>query len=190
MMLRRALTAAPMKLLGPLRKQMKALNASSAEPPDDGTPPNPMFWAEHRSRITLHKPNVNWCWLICHILNALQRGAAEEAELRCFLALATAEQVALDHGSWTLAWETNLIPEPPYQSFERHALDSQKLPHSALLDVRMVEVLHQRLRQVDEMVERRRRLEKAPAKPPLAKERERPKGKPKFPPKPKAAEEQ
>jgi hypothetical protein len=44
-------------------------------------------------------------------------------------------------------------------AFEAHKIESSRVPHTQLLDERMIEVAHARLKAIDDLTERRRRLD-------------------------------
>ena len=123
-----------------------------------GATPDPLFYLEHRSRHSDYPPGVDWMWQVGHILRALQGGRVDEARARACLALAYGEQTSMDKGSRTLAWEHTLLPVPPYSSFARHAQSPDLLPHSRLIDPRWLEVALGRLKELDDLRERRQRL--------------------------------
>ena len=97
-------------------------------------------------------------WQTGHILRSLQAGRVDEARARACLALAYGEQASMDKGSRTLAWEFTLLPPPPYESFARHSQTQHLLPHTRLVDPRWLEVAVGRLKELDELRERRKRL--------------------------------
>ena len=70
-------------------------------------------WLELRSRIRNHPPTVNWGWLTAGAFDALVGGRTEEARARLGLMLAIADQLSIESGDWTLAWEMTLEGEPP-----------------------------------------------------------------------------
>ena len=78
---------------------------------------------------------------------------------RSLLLLIAMEQVAVDKGSWLLAYELTLEDEAPRSSLNADFLYVSLAPHSRLADERWVEMAHARLRTLDELAERRRRLE-------------------------------
>lgn len=194
MLLKRAVAENPRALSRPILEAMRKVNRLTVfqhSLTEDGggsdglLAPDPLFWLEHRSRITNHKSNVMWAWQLGLVTRALLQGNHDEALTRCLLGLCAAEQLSLDHGRWTLAQEMLLIEAPPFGSFERHyAENHDQRAHTRLFDDRWVEVLHSRLREMDEMNERKKRLEgnarnlvSDPDKPPKPDPKRRPGGK-------------
>ena len=125
--------------------------------------PDPYFWAEHRSAISDHAAYLNWTWIICGIVHALQRDRPKVALARALLALAGADQVARDRGNWMVAWELQFQDEPPYERFRRAPAvgtvgRSSRLPYTPLVDPRWGENALSRLKEVDDSQERMRKL--------------------------------
>ena len=60
-----------------------------------------------------------------------------------------------------MAFELLLIDDPPYRAYERHVGpgDEEREVVSRLVDERWVEVINTRLKDIDEMRERKRRLD-------------------------------
>ena len=50
------------------------------------------------------------------------------------------------------------MPEPPYGTFDTHAADQRRQPHSSLIDPRWFEVILAKLKDVDDMTQRRQNL--------------------------------
>jgi hypothetical protein len=161
--LKAALREKPEKISGPIKARMKELNHGTLtlDPATaaSSSPPNALYWLEHRSRVQAYRSHVLWTWLTAHVAQCLMEGKVAEAEARVLLMLAMAEQVSLDRGSWTLAYELSLTSEPPMAAFEAHKVESSRVPHTQLLDERMIEVAHARLKAIDDLTERRRRLD-------------------------------
>ena len=167
LLLKKALTESPKKISEPIISRMREKNRlSAAHATDSDSLPDPFFYLEHRSKVSNFQTNINWAWLTAGVILALFRGDTDEALARALLMLAVGEQVSLDRGSWQVAWEISLMEEPPYDSFRRGAPENPKaarstqMPHSQLLDPRVFEVILSRLRDRDDMNERRRKLER------------------------------
>ena len=82
---------------------------------------------------------------------------------RLSLAMVVGEQVSLDQGSWQLAWQFSFEEEPPHQNFTRGGADSRSLPVPQTADPRWTEVAISRLRDLDSLLEIRKRLAKSSA---------------------------
>ena len=171
LLLCRALTEQPTAISDPILDRMWEANrtslgittaASSARGSADV--PDPLFYLEHRSRVTGFKTNVTWGWLMGCVAKALLQKRYDEALSRALLGIVACEQVSLEHGSWMTAMELQFSPEPPFASFEGHKGDHSRLPHSRLVDPRWNDVVLGRLSSLDQAIERRRRLDvKKPA---------------------------
>ena len=117
-------------------------------------------WVETRARIQQQFPTtVRMAWILSGIVDALARGEHDEGLARALVGLAAIEQLSLDRGSWTLA-EPILLEEPaPLSSFHgRQMPTGSEQPFTRLLDSRSIELLVYQVREVDEYLERRRRL--------------------------------
>jgi hypothetical protein len=174
-----SLMSDPSAIYKSVEANLAMINGSSAATLTPGGSPCLLFWAEHRSRSADYRSHLNWSWLAATAWRAAMDNRHEEVRSRLALMCAAAEQVSLDGGSWTLAWQFQLHAEPPpVQSFASHNASSAETPSTRLLDERWVEVHHQRLKELDDMRERRKRLEQRPggAKAEYA-------AKPKWPPK-------
>ena len=90
---------------------------------------------------------------------ALARGNTDEGLARSLVGLAAIEQLSLDRGSWTLA-EPMLLEEPaPLSSFHgRQMPTGSEQPFTRLVDARSIELLVYQVKEVDDYLERRRRL--------------------------------
>ena len=78
---------------------------------------------------------------------------------RAMLMCVASDQVALDKGSWLVAWEMVLEEKPPYHSFDAHRQTSETLPHSRLVDERHLEIILARIKALEELYEKRKKLE-------------------------------
>ena len=126
---------------------------------------DPMFYPEHRSHISNHRPRVTWSWLLGHIARALIAGRHDEALARALLGIAAYEQLSIDAGRWTFALDVLLMEAPLFAAFEKHVLDATAIPHSPLFDEQWWEVLATRLKDLDEFQERKKRLERGSRRP-------------------------
>ena len=118
-------------------------------------------YLEFRSHVQEWKTTINWMWMLGGIHSALTRGAAPEALARTSLALAAGEQYAID-GNWDIAWELTFEDLPPYPSFRTHtAPDPSQLPHTRLADPRWMDLAYLRLKDLDDVTERKARLTRA-----------------------------
>ena len=116
-------------------------------------------WCEHRSRIQPFIRTLRWVWGIAGVLDNLRESNYDQARARCGLLLAAAEQESLDHGSFLLSQEFLMEPAVPLTSFQGHSLpDQTEMVTTRLIDPRWVEAFADRLKQVDNYVELRKKL--------------------------------
>lgn len=134
-------------------------------------------WLEARSRIQNYTAHVRWTWQVGGIWDCLMRGQPkdiQEARARCALLVASADQAAVDGGSWVLGNVMLMEGPPPYHLFAAHqsptALD---LPHTALIDPRWIELLLSHVKDMDSYQEAKKRLGR-PAKNDAVVDSERP----------------
>lgn len=120
--------------------------------------PDPLFYLEHRSRVTAYESNVNWLWSLGHAIKAFQANKPNEGLARLLLMMVAGEQVALDGGHWLMAYEYTLLDEPPMASFAAHGPSSVRLPHSRLVDPRLHDILWSRIKSIDDAVERKKKI--------------------------------
>jgi len=136
---------------------------------DDGRPDS-RYWAEFRSRISSYRGPMTWGWVLAGIHDCLSREPnpsihIRRARARAICALAAADQLSIDSGSWLVASELLLENEPPIASFEQHGSRTLTVsPFSSLVDPRHQSIHLGRLRALDEMGERKRRLAKGRGK--------------------------
>ena len=159
-----AVTARPASVYGPIETLMREAvqGGPASHAAGSGSSlevPNPFTYLEHRSRVSNYRSTVNWMWQLASIHKALIDGKPEIARARTALALAAGEQMSMDGGSWTLAWEVTLMDEPPYDAFNRAVADTGQPHRSKLIDPRWLEVHLSTLRDRDDMQERIRRLQ-------------------------------
>lgn len=116
-------------------------------------------WCENRSRIQPYVRTIRWVWSIAGVLDDLREGNADRARARCCLLLAAAEQESLDHGSFLLSQEILMEPAAPLSSFQNHVLpDQTEMVTTRLVDPRWIEAFADRLKQLDNYVEMRKKL--------------------------------
>ncbi|CAE7929268.1 unnamed protein product [Symbiodinium necroappetens] len=155
--LRRGLVERPRELADGMLERMGAdFGFSRSLPGADRVPVTARAWVESRARIQQQFPTtVRMAWILSGIVDALARGDNDEGLARSLVGLAAIEQLSLDRGSWTLA-EPMLLEEPaPLSSFHgRQMPTGSEQPFTRLLDARSID----QVREVDEYLERRRRL--------------------------------
>lgn len=124
-------------------------------------------WCENRSRIQPYVRTIRWVWSIAGVLDDLRAGNSDRARARCCLLLAAAEQESLDHGSFLLSQEILMEPAAPLSSFQTHVLpDQTEMVTTRLIDPRWIEAFADRLKQLDNYVEMRKKLNLRGKQPP------------------------
>ena len=159
--LKRALQDHPRELADGMLERMAAdFGLARALPGGDRVPVTARAWVESRARIQhLYPSTVRFAWILAGVVDALSRGNYDEGLARSLVGLAAVEQLSLDRGSWTLA-EPMLLEEPaPLSSFHGRQMPSgSEQPFTRLLDARTVELLVHQVKEVDECLERRKKL--------------------------------
>ena len=118
-------------------------------------------WVETRSRIQAYPSTVKFAWILAGVIDSLQTKKEDEALARALVGLAAIEQLSLDRGSWTIA-EPMLLEEPaPMASFAGRQLPTgSELPFTRLFDSRAVDALVGQVKDIDDYLERRKKLGK------------------------------
>jgi hypothetical protein len=97
-------------------------------------------------------------FMVGQAYDALAAGKVEETKARLALLTVALEQASVDRGSWVLASELLFnMTEPPLTSMSARPPDP-RFPFSRLCDQRWLEIAQSRLKDVDETLERRRKL--------------------------------
>ena len=146
--LRRALQDHPKELAEGIMDRMAAdFGLAKGLPGEDKIPVTARAWIETRARLQHHYPStIRFAWILGGIIDSLNR-------------LWTIEQFSLDRGSWTLAEPMLLEAPAPVSSFHGRQMPvGSELPFTKLMDARAVELLMYQVREVDDYLERRRRL--------------------------------
>jgi len=183
--LRSLVKSHPTRVTQMLHKNMKFRNVGSAESFNPDCPPNAKFYVEHRSVISGHIANATWAWQAATIADLLSADPPliEEAKARALLAVAAAEQVSLDQGSWLYATDLLMLEsDPPFQSLESHSPGLSRCPHSQLVDPQWFETVAARIRSLEDSQDRKSKhlksssanLSAQPRRPPVAKGKARP----------------
>ncbi len=159
--LRGALTEQPGLLCQAIEDAMEEDFAQlRAAPGSAALPISTRGWIEHRSRLQYYQNTIRFAWILGGIHDALRQNRLEEAKARTLLAITGLDQASLDGGSWALSQEILLEAPPPFSSFAGKKLpEAWEQATSKLLDDRWAEVLMWRLRDRDQFVEARKRLQ-------------------------------
>ena len=116
-------------------------------------------WLEHRSHLPAMPGPVRWSWQVAGALDCLRSGRPLEAQARLGLLLAASDQAAIENGSWLLASEMLLEPQPPVAAFAKHkAPEAWEARQTKLLDPRIFAVLIHRIREREAFLEARKKL--------------------------------
>ncbi|CAE7208910.1 unnamed protein product [Symbiodinium sp. CCMP2592] len=160
---RRALRAALQdnpSLLSATVENLMREDLHSMQTPGFEITPSARAWLEHRSRIGSHQTLARTSWAVAGALDAARRKAFEECEARLNVLMVCMDQVATDHGNWTLANELTLESPCPIHAFKAHEArdrDSDQV-WSRILDGRWAEVALHHLRDQSDFLEKRARL--------------------------------
>jgi hypothetical protein len=146
----------------PIEARMQELTA------EDDRITYPLDYLKTTSMMGARKNTVMWMFLLGHIHTALVKAETARARALTALAIMAGEQMTLDEGSWVLAWQMTMLPEPPVAivAARRYAADSIN-PHSPLAEQRWVEAQLAYLKDADNIIERRNK--RAPVKQPKGK---------------------
>ncbi|CAK8991885.1 Endoglucanase [Durusdinium trenchii] len=161
--LMKALTHSPQELFMLIEKLMEEDLQGRVLAP--GMPPATLSaraWMEHRSYIGQYKTLAHSAWGISGVLDCLIGGRVDEARARANLMLLQLDQVAADRGSWQLASLLSLESLPPFANLATHHppdVSMGEQPFSKLLDPRWSEVALAQLKETDEYLEKRRKLQ-------------------------------
>ena len=102
---------------------------------------------------------VRWSWRVAGALDCLRAGRPFKAQARLGLLLAASDQAAIEGGSWLLASEMLLEPQPLVASFAKHrAPEAWETRQTKLLDSRIFAVLIHRIREREAFLEARKKL--------------------------------
>ena len=158
--LRNALTKQPEQVSKVLEKNMREdFYKVSQMPGSTAVPVSARAWLELRSRVQGFQTPVRFLWATAGVLDALIDNRVEEARARCGLILAMGDQMAIDRGSWIIAGEIGLEEPPPMGAFYAHTLPTEaEPPHTRLIDPRWLELIMAKISDVDNLLEKKKRL--------------------------------
>eukprot|EP00913_Durusdinium_trenchii_P003667 g3394.t1 len=162
--LMRALVHSPEEIYGLIEKLMEEdLRCQSRTPGLSAPAISARAWVEHRSYIGQFKTLAHASWGVSGVLDCLTAGKVEEARARTALLLLQLNQVAADRGSWQMAAVLSLEALPPFANLASHHppdVTMGEQPFSKLLDPRWSEVAMAQLRDTEDYLEKRRKLQK------------------------------
>jgi len=156
--LRSLVKSHPALVVSMIEKNMRTRNVGSAESFTVDSSPNTKFYVEHRSLITGHVANATWAWTLASIVDLLNENPPkiEEARARALLAVAAAEQVSLDQGSWLYAADLLMLEsDPPFSSLDSHNPGLSRTAHSQLVDPQWYETVAARIKSLEDSQERK-----------------------------------
>lgn len=166
--LMKALSSSPHEIYHMIEKNMEEdLMGRTKTPGMPSTGWSARAWTEHRSYIGQYKTLAHAAWGTSGIIDALAGGRVEEARARANLLLLQLDQVAADRGSWQLASTLSLEPLPPFAVLATHSppdVSMGEQPFSKLLDPRWSEVALAFLKDTDDYLEKRRKLQQKGSK--------------------------
>ena len=121
----------------------------------------PPYYLEHKAVLGTHRPTILWTWLMGQILHRLQKGQQDHARALAALGLAMGEQLAMDRGSFHLAWLITMLPDAPVQTIMARRNDPDVVePHSPLINPNWFASHLAYLKDADTVVERREKAMK------------------------------
>ena len=126
-------------------------------------------WLEMRSHVQGFQTPVRLLWGIAGALDCMRQQRYAEARARLCLLLAAGDQLSVDRGSWLIASEMMLEDGPPMAAFNNHTLpQDHEAPFTRLVDGRWVDLFVAKLRDFEELAEKKQKLssKKPPTPPP------------------------
>ena len=168
--LTKALTHSPQELYMLIQKLMEEdLQGRVMTPNMPRAALSARAWVEHRSYIGQYKTLAHAAWGVSgiRIIDCLVGGRVDEARARANLMLLQLDQVATDRGSWQLASLLSLETLPPFANLATHHppdVSMGEQPFSKLLDPRWSEVALAQLKETDEYLEKRKKLQQKGSK--------------------------
>lgn len=177
--LRRAVQESPEEIANIIEQRMERdCGSPEVAPGTSGLTTTFRAWAEHRSRVPNLGTNVRVLWSICGALDCLRQGKTSEARCRLCLLVAQLDQLAIDRGQWVLAAEGGLEDAPPFSNFGRHTLpDILEPQHTRLWPTPWAEALMWTIKEKDEFLERKTKLNRKTSGKPQEEESSGQKGK-------------
>ena len=165
--LRSSLLESPEEIYQLVERYMKEDLSLATQTPGQPVPVlSARAWIERRSKIGNYKTSAHCAWSAGGILDALIAGNTALARARASLLVLMLVQTAVDRGSWVLSSELSLEPPPPLSVLALHTppnVGDGELPFSRLLDPRWAEVCLAHLREAEDYVSRRSKLERKEA---------------------------
>ena len=114
---------------------------------------------QQRCPLGSYQGSVNWMAIMAALWKHLMKGEVDHARALAALSYCAGEQVALDKGSWNLAFLFTLLPKPPYQMIAQHrpeALD--EAPAAELMEEKWIIMLQSFMGDQDRIAERRKKM--------------------------------
>ena len=127
-------------------------------------------WLEMRSHVQNFQTPARLLWGIAGALDCMRQHKHAEARARLGLMLAAGDQLSIDRGNWLIAAEMMLEDGPPLATFGQHQLPQEhEAPYTSLVDGRWVDLFVAKLKDYEELAEKKRKLtfKKLPV-PPIA----------------------
>eukprot|EP00438_Fugacium_kawagutii_P024864 Skav221765 [mRNA] locus=scaffold490:280304:287109:+ [translate_table: standard] len=145
-------------------KLVEDFNLTRSAPGASSAAASSRAWVEHRSKLGHYPATIRFAWVVAGIHDCLRAVEVQQARARCAMALCAIDQSSLDGGSWTLAQEFLLELPPPYGSFlNKRAPEPSEQIATRLADDRLMEILLWRLKDRDNFLESKKRLNNAAA---------------------------
>ena len=124
-------------------------------------------WLEMRSHVQSFQTPVRLLWAVAGALDCMRQQKHAEARARLCLILAAGDQLSIDRGNWLVASEMLLEEGPPMAAFAQHALpQDHEAPFTNLVDGRWVDLFVAKLKDYEELAEKKRKLTTKKVMPP------------------------
>ena len=125
-------------------------------------------WLEMRSHVQSFQTPVRLLWAAAGALDCMRQQKYAEARARLCLMLAAGDQLSIDRGNWLVASEMLLEEGPPMATFAQHSLpQDHEAPFTNLVDGRWVDLFVAKLKDYEELAEKKRKLTTRKTSPPL-----------------------
>ena len=125
-------------------------------------------WLEMRSHVQSFQTPVRLLWAAAGALDCMRQQKHAEARARLCLMLAAGDQLSIDRGNWLVASEMLLEDGPPMATFAQHTLpQDHEAPFTHLVDGRWVDLFVAKLKDYEELAEKKKKLTTRKAVPPV-----------------------
>ena len=158
--LRAALQRQPEELYKVLEANLeKDFNVVNQVPGSASVQVTARAWLEMRSHVQNFQTPARLLWGVAGALDCMRQHKHAEARARLGLMLAAGDQLSIDRGNWLIAAEMMLEDGPPLATFSQHTLPQEhEAPFTNLVDGRWVDLFVAKLKDFEELAEKKRKL--------------------------------